>query len=206
LVKQIRNGELTEALLKRGDGYFYWLQKVSGLSGPLASMLAETKFVSSVKEDDILIEKAKEEVRRNYAETILSEDEYNDKNVETIFKSIRGDCCLFEIMVCLAVSINEMFEDTAAYDGPSHFFGILLRNAGLDIYDDEDWDLHEEKVKAYWESRIRIILERSYEKDGKGGLFSLCDDLGCIRSGIPLWKQMNIWVDQHTNEDGEWVD
>ena len=31
-----------------------------------------------------------------------------------------------------------MFEDLDAYDGPSHFFGILLKNCGLDLYDEED--------------------------------------------------------------------
>ena len=223
-MKQIRNGELVGNLMDRGDGYFHWLQKVSGLSGPLSSMLAETEFVSKDGIDDILVEKATEEVRRKYAEEITEKDDLNDEETETIYKSIRGDCCLFEVMVCLADSINEMFEDSDAYDGCEHFFGILLKNAGMDLYDEEDCDIRPEKVKAYWQKRIDIVVKREYSFYGVGGFFPLdhpdvTDELYiCVgnieidssgitdRRKIPLWQQMQDWVDQHTNEDGEWVD
>jgi len=208
LVKQIRNGELVGNLMDRGDGYFHWLQKVSGLSGPLSSMLAETEFVSKDGIDDILVDKATEEIRRKYAEEITEKEDLNDEETETIYKSIRGDCCLFEVIICLAYSLNEMFEDQDAYDGCEHFFGILMSNAGLDIYDEEDWDMNEDLVKSSWEKHIRKILDRSYNHYGVGGLFPMApSDKPCTdRRGVSLWQQMNDWVDQHTNEDGEWVD
>ena len=207
MVKQIRNGELVEKLLDRGDGYFYWLQKKADISGPLSSMLADTVFVSVDGLDDVLMEKAREETRRNYAEDILKGEkgDVSDKDVETVVKSIRGDCCLLEVIYCLSVSLNEMFEDLAAADGPAHFFGILMKNAGLDFHDEEDWDTWPDKVKKYFEDHIRIILERRYEADGKGGLCycpGTSSDLRCMS----LWHQMNEWVDLHTDEDGEWVD
>ena len=208
MVKQIRNGELVGNLMDRGDGYFHWLQKVSGLSGPLSSMLAETEFVSKDGIDDILVEKATEEIRRKYAEEITEKEDLNDEETETIYKSIRGDCCLFEVIVCLAYSLNEMFEDQDAYDGCEHFFGILMSNAGLDIYDEEDWDMNEDLVKGSWEKHIRKILDRSDNHYGVGGLFPMTpsDEAISDRRGVSLWQQMNDWVDQHTNEDGEWVD
>ena len=207
-MKQIRNGELVGNLMDRGDGYFHWLQKVSGLSGPLSSMLAETEFVSKDGIDDILVEKATEEIRRKYAEEITEKEDLNDEETETIYKSIRGDCCLFEVIVCLAYSLNEMFEDQDAYDGCEHFFGILMSNAGLDIYDEEDWDMNEDLVKGSWEKHIRKILDRSDNHYGVGGLFPMTpsDEAISDRRGVSLWQQMNDWVDQHTNEDGEWVD
>lgn len=210
MVKQIRNGDLVSSLMDRGDGYFHWLQKVSGLSGPLSSMLADTEFVSVDGLDDILVEKAKEEVRRKYAEDIAEqEDLKDDKDVEVLFKSIRGDICLFEIIVCLSYSINEMFEDLDACDGCEHFFGILLENTGLDKYDEEDLDLYPKEVKEYWKRHIDKILKREYSYYGGEGLFPLKPVDGkeiTDRRHISLWQQMNDWVDQHTNEDGEWVD
>ena len=127
---------------------------------------------------------------------------------KTIYKSIRGDCCLFEVIVCLAYSLNEMFEDQDAYDGCEHFFGILMSNAGLDIYDEEDWDMDENRVRGSWEKHIRTILDREYNHYGVGGLFPMApsDEAISDRRGVSLWQQMNDWVDQHTNEDGEWVD
>ena len=208
MVKQIRNGELVEKLMDRGDGYFHWLQKVSGLSGPLSSMLAETEFVSVDGLDDVLVSKTKEEIRRKYADEIADKEDLSDEETDTVYKSVRGDCCLFEIIVCLAFSINEMFEDVDAYDGCEHFFGILMHNAGFDIYDEEDWDMDENRVKESWEKKISTILERKYGYYGVGGLFPLVPDYDAVEDqrGTSLWQQMNNWVDQHTNEDGEWVD
>ena len=208
MVKQIRNGDLVDNLIDRGDGYFHWLQKVSGLSGPLSSMFAETEFVSVNGIDDVLVEKTREEIRWKYANEIAEKEKLDDKAAEVLYKSIRGNICLFEIIVCLAYSINEMFEDLDAYDGCEHFFGVLMHNAGFDIYDEEDWDINEPKVKESWEKRIKRILEREYNYYGVGGLFPLDpgDDAVEDQRKLSLWKQMNIWVDQHTNEDGEWVD
>ena len=219
LVKQIRNGDLVDKLIERGDSYFHWLQERSGITGPLSSMLADTEFVSLYELDDILKEKAKEDVRLKYAESVLEGDEYNDKNVETVCKSIRGNCCLFEVIFCLADSINDMFDilEEDVEDGTKKFFGILLDNAGFSKYDEEDFDMHEAKVKAYWQKCIDRILTRSYEDDGKGGLFPIKleeIDFKMYANGvqinkiesISLWQQMNDWTDQHTNEDGEWVD
>lgn len=215
MVKQIRNDEIVGKIIDQGDGYFHWLQRVSGLSGPLSSMLADTEFVSVKDIDDVIERKAKEEIRRKYADDIAEKENLDDKETETLLKSIRGNCCLFEVIVCLAYSINEMFEDLDAYDGCAHFFNILMENAGFNRYDEEDYDMNPEKVKAYWEDRIRIVVERLYDTDGTGGgLFPLkwVSDYRDNRKSytdrrfISLWHQMNDWVDEHTNEDGEWVD
>ena len=214
-MKQIRKEEFIGEIIDRGDGYFHWLQNVSGLSGPLSSMLAETVFVSVNGKDDVLVKKTKEEVRRKYAEDIAEKDELNDKETEALYKSICGDCCLFEVMVCLAYSLNEMFEDLDAYDGCAHFFNLLMENAGFNQYDEEDYDMNPEKVKAYWENRIRIVVDRDYKTDGSGGGLFPLDFKNKVhdpkkvyldRKFISLWQQMNDWVDEHTNEDGEFVD
>ena len=196
-MKQIHNGELVEKLIDRGDSYFRWLQRKSDLSGPLSSMLADTEFVSLYGLDDILKEKAKEDVRRAYAEEMCEDD----KDVETVIKSIRGDCCLYEVILCLAISLNEMFEDLDGVDGPAFFFKKMMENGRFDHYDEEDYDVHPEAVRAYWQKCIDRIITRGYEVDDRGGgLF------GHQEKSISLWQQLNNWVDQHTNEDGEWVD
>lgn len=211
MVKQLRDNDVVGKAIDRGDGYFHWLQKKSGLSGPLSSMLADTEFISVDGLDDTLIKKAREETRRAYAEDIYNED---PKAAKTLCKSIRGNTCLFEVIFCLANAVNEMFEDTSAYDGVEHFFGILMDNCGLSKYDEEAYDLYPDQVKTYWENCIKRILERSYSDLGEGGLFPITwpelysDDRKTYsdRRFISLWQQLNDWVDEHTNEDGEWVD
>lgn len=193
MVKQIRNGELVEKLIQDGKSYFRWLQKKSDLDGPLSSLLADTDFENVNGIDDVLVEKTKEELRLAYAEDVLEdyEGDHYEKAVETVVKSVRGPVCLFEVMLCLAISINEMFEDLDAADGPAHFFGILMKNCGLDLYDEEDYDTRPETVDTYWKKRIEMIRKL---------IFPGCD----VQES--LWKQMNFWIDRHTNEDGEWVD
>ena len=216
-MKQIRNGDLVDKLIERGDSYFHWLQERSGVTGPLSSMLADTEFVSLYGLDDILKERAKEDVREMYAESVLKGDEYNDKNVETVCKSIRGNCCLFEVIFCLADAVNDMFDilEEDVDGGTKRFFGIMMDNAGFSKYDEEDWDMHEEEVKAYWQKCIDRILKRTYEEDSKGGLFPVKTEIELdnnlvvpmpVEESVSLWQQMNDWVDEHTNEDGEWVD
>ncbi len=203
LVKQIRNCELVENLMDRGDSYFHWLQKKSDLTGPLSSMLADTEFVSIDGLDDILKDKAKEETREKYAEEMAE----NPKDIKTVIKSIRGECCVFEVILCLADSINEMFEDLASGDGTAHFFKILMSNALFDKYDEEDFDMHPDTVKAYWEKCIKRILDRTYSDIGELGLFPVPnEETYSDRRRVSLWQQLNDWVDIHTNEDGEWVD
>lgn len=209
MVKQIRNGKLVEELMERGDGYFHWLQRVSGLNGPLSSMLADTVFVSVDGIDDILKGKAKEETRRRYSEQMAEKENLNEKETDLICRSIRGDCCLLEVMVCLAYSLNEMFEDADANDGCEHFFRIMMANALLDRYDEEDWDMREEEVRAYWQKHIDMLMKREYSSSGGMSFFPLAPVNGSEvpdRRTISLWQQMNDWVDQHTDEDGEWVD
>lgn len=210
-MKQIRDGKLVQTIIDRGDGYFHWLQKKSGLSGPLSSMLADTEFVSVDGLDDVLMNKAKEEVRKKYAEEVCEDD----KDIDTVYKSIRGNCCLFEVILCLAFSLNEMFEDSDACDGPEYFFNIMMENAGFNKYDEEYFDIDPEKVKEYWKKHIDILLMRDYQTTGHiGGLFPLDsllrydDDRKTYtdRRAISLWQQLNDWVDEHTDEDGEWVD
>lgn len=209
-MKQIRDCEIVGKLIDSGKGYFHWLQDKSGLSGPLSSMLADTEFVTVDGLDDILKQRAKEEMRNQYAKDVCEDS----KDIETVCKSIRGSCCLFEVILCLAYSLNEMFEDTSAHDGPEHFFGILMRNCGLDRYDEEFYDLYPEKTKEHWERCIKQILERKYDPHGfDGGLFPLECALQPNNQGpypdrrkVSLWQQLNDWLDQHTDEDGEWVD
>ena len=206
MVKQIRECKLVGDIIDRGDSYFHWLQKKSGISGPLSSMLADTEFVSLDGLDDVLKKKAKEETRRAYVEDICNE---TDKDAEILYKSIRGNTCLFEVIFCLANSLNDMFEGSDAFDGPSHFFGKLMANAGFDLYDDEDLDTIGDQVKEYWQKCINRVLNRTYDEHCTLGLFPMKHASGetySDRRWVSLWQQLNDYVDQHTNEDGEWVD
>ena len=209
MVKQIRSGETLTELIDNGGSYFLWLEEKSGLSGPLSSLLAGCDFVSVDGLDDVLMKSAKEDLRQLYAEEkgINEEGEQDAKKIETIRKSVRGDCCLFEVILHLAMAVNESVNMTDE-DATSKYFAMMMDNAGFSLYDEEDWDMHTDIVTKHWTKCMKRILDRTYDERGKGGLFPCRDDEDRLddRRKTSLWAQMNDWMDQHTNEDGEWVD
>lgn len=204
LVKQIVDSKLIKDIMDRGDSYFAWLERKTGLSGPLASILAGTDFRSIDGLDDILMESSKEDIRQMYANEIGGSDE---KDIRKVYKSVRGDCCCLEVVTYIGIAINDLV-NLKEEDQTPEFVSKMLSNAKFDIYDEEDWDMNPENVAHYWKGRIEAILKREYEPNGNGGFFPYTklgvgfDD----RRTISLWQQMNDWIDIHTNEEGEWVD
>lgn len=204
MIKQIYDGDPVKSVVERGGGYFEWLMERSGISGPLFSLLVNEPF-NRLESDENLKRKAKEDIRQMYAFEVTERFALEDfcKNLsateEKLVKSIRGECSVLEVVLCLAVSLNDMFE-ASDDDQINYFFELMMHNLGLDVYDDEDYDMHEESVKKYWQVRISDLNHKTDLKtDLKFGLFS---DLKPTEN---LWKQMNDFADEHTNEEGEFV-
>ena len=118
-----------------------------------------------------------------YAEEVG--EDLNDKEIETIRKSIRGDCCVLEVILRLALAVNEMVNMTDEDQTPK-FVEKMLENGGFNRYDEEDWDENPEIVSDFWHK----CLKKLFSDERK----------------TSLWQKMNDWVDEHTNEDGVWVD
>lgn len=197
MVKQIPANDFVKGVIERGDTYFNWLEKKCGLvcdetttkeDDALARHLANVEFISVDGIDDQVMKTAKEDLRQQYAaeysETIEEE--------ELLRKSVRGGCCLLEIILHLAKRIVEM-TSTSSTDETPKFVRLMIRNAKYLAYEDEI------NPKNWMAGCTSHILYRQYE-DGKYGLF------GTSSEDKSLWKQMNDFVDLHTDEDGEWVD
>lgn len=184
MTKQIATSDIVKKLMDEGFDYFTWLQMKVGLGDPLEKHLEGQEFKSVDGIDDVILKSAKENLREEYAE------QYSDNPDEQVLirKSVRGGCSLLEIIVYIGESVRDIVS-TADEDETYKFVKLLLQNAGYYKTSDQD----------QWLICTTNILDRQYE-DGKYGLFN-CND-----EKKPLWQQMNDWIDQHTNEDGEWVD
>ena len=66
---------------------------------------------------------------------------------------------------------------------------------------DEDWDFQHEAALRYWKNRIRMITDRTYSENGKGGLFPLRKYSEDQRK-VPIWYQFNAWLEENSDEDG----
>lgn len=197
MVKQLKiNGDIKK-IIDEGMSYYNWLEKLSGVTGKLPRILADTEFISMGDMDETLIKSAREDLRESYSEECGKKFDLDSKAVETIRKNIRGECCLLEIVVYLAKSINDMVTLSDEDDTPK-FARVMLSNAGM--MDDAGIS------DAYWKTCAETLMNRMYSEDGTdGGLFPVRGSTEDKREQC-LWKQMNDWVDAHTNEEGEWID
>lgn len=104
-----------------------------------------------------------------------------------------GPCSFLEFLVALSMKIQEIddFEHDVDY-----YFWILLRNIGLDQMDNPTFI--NQSVIDIFESSVNRVLDRTYKRNGVGGLFPLkgrCKD----QRKIEIWIQMNQYILERGN-------
>ena len=100
-----------------------------------------------------------------------------------------GPCSVLEMLIALAIRCEEDIMDNPDYgDRTSRWFWDMVTNLGLgDMYDERYDDIYVDDV-------IERFLNREYEPNGKGGLFTIhnCDyDL----TKIEIWYQLCWYLD-----------
>lgn len=101
---------------------------------------------------------------------------------------IVGPCSVFEMMVALAIRCEENIMDDALYGNRTgQWFWGMIHNLGLTPMTDSEFD------RNFVDEVIARLLNREYEPDGKGGLFTVrhCDhDLRTVE----IWCQLSWYL------------
>lgn len=95
-----------------------------------------------------------------------------------------GPCSVFEMMIAVAVKCEEDIMDDPGYgDRTAQWFWNMITSLGLGSMNDKNYD------KRFVDDVITRFLDREYEPDGKGGLFTIrnCD---CDLRTIEIFYQM----------------
>lgn len=148
----------------------------------LFSYLNNTKFTYSIRMD---LNRAKDgtELRRRYA---------NEFKIANIYDRICGPCSVLEMMIALAIRCEEtIMADENFGDRTDQWFWDMIKNLGLGHMSDDDFD------EKYVSDVIAKFLNRDYEPNGRGGLFTVknCDiDL----RDVEIWIQMLWYLDNIT--------
>lgn len=181
--------------------YLSWLREKSGSSGALSQVLFDTDFRWTVLEDEIRVTDSLE-LRKKYAEEIGQNMNKSEREIDRIWKSIHGKCSVFEIILGLCFHMDEMVNEGETGSMVPFFFEILMKNLGISVMDEEDFDLQKEATEAFWKSKIDRFLDRKYESDGSnGGLFVVKNADEDLRN-MPIWYQMNMFLEENLDEDG----
>lgn len=175
--------------------YFQWLCSLVMIDEPdhsywiLAKIMHRTEFFWTVPNDDNRAEDGKR-LRAIYAEeTGLSDVCY-----------LEGPCSILEMLIGLAIRIEDTLSDPEIGNRTVNWFWEMIENLGIDKYDDEHYadlrgDIHIEKT-------LTIMLERTYQRSGKGGLFPLKRAKKDQRK-VEIWYQMMIYLEENYSLDGQ---
>ena len=100
-----------------------------------------------------------------------------------------GPCSVFEMMVALAIRCEENIMDDPSYGNRTGqwFWGMIV-NLGLGFMTDSRFD------EQFVDDIIFRFLNREYEPDGKGGLFTVRNCKYDLRT-VEIWYQMCWYLD-----------
>jgi len=115
-------------------------------------------------------------------------DQGYEDNYEIVLADLNGRCSVLEMLVALAMQCEELMDDPRYGDRTGQWFWGMITNLGLGGIRDDNYD------KDYVTDVITKFLNRDYEPDGKGGLFTIrnCDE--DLRD-VEIWTQLCWYLD-----------
>ena len=117
-------------------------------------------------------------------------------NVECydVRKCLGGPCTVLEMMIALAVRCEEdMMDDESYGDRTAQWFWNMVRSLGLGAMNDRVYD----PIRA--EQVIQRFLNREYEPNGNGGLFTLRHAPFDARD-VDIWYQLCWYLDERAGD------
>lgn len=100
---------------------------------------------------------------------------------------ISGPCSVLEMMVALATRCEAFMDDTLMGDRTGQWFWGMIHNLGLSPMTDSKFDID------YVDDIIARFLNREYEPDGKGGLFTVKHCAQDMRT-VEIWCQLSWYL------------
>lgn len=108
---------------------------------------------------------------------------------DTILDILGGPCSVFEMMIALAIRCEEsIMDDPDIGDRTGQWFWGMVTNLGLGSMHDRHFD------QRYVDDVILRFLNREYQSDGRGGLFTVRDCDRDLRD-IEIWHQLCYFLD-----------
>lgn len=117
------------------------------------------------------------------------DDDYIQDSIVDLLDSWIGPCSVLEMMVALSIRCEEtIMDDPAIGDRTGQWFWGMIVNLGLGSMTDDRFD------KKFVDDSIDRFLNREYEPDGKGGLFTIKHCNRDLRD-VEIWYQLCYYLD-----------
>lgn len=116
----------------------------------------------------------------------ISERPYD--SVDKVLDILDAPCSVLEMMVALSIKCEEWMDDPLMGDRTGQWFWRMIVSLGLGPMLDNRFDAR------LVDSTINRFLEREYEPNGKGGLFTIRHCADDLREA-EIWHQMCWYID-----------
>ena len=101
---------------------------------------------------------------------------------------ILGPCSVLEMMVALAIRCEEnIMDDALIGNRTGQWFWGMVHNLGLSYMSDLEFD------RYFVDDVIYRLLNREYEPDGRGGLFTV-KNCNCDMRTVEIWCQLSWYL------------
>ena len=107
----------------------------------------------------------------------------------------RGPCTMLEFLIGVAKHMSFLMYGNVSDHRTAYYFWVLIKNLGLNKCTDENWDSI--NGDFYVEDAVYRVLDRKYDKDGRGGLFPLKWPQQDQRK-VEIWYQMHAWLGENS--------
>ena len=107
----------------------------------------------------------------------------HERGYDDIFQYLSGPCNVLEMLVALAIRCEDhIMYDPDNGDRTARWFWGMITNMELGLMSDARFD------RRFVEERVSIFLDRQYEPNGKGGLFTVESSRYDMRT-VEIWYQ-----------------
>ena len=180
------------------DEYFSWLYSLVGKQRrsylKLCAFLHTKKFRWFIHNDDNRCDDG-----LNLRQFFVEEKRLDESHTEVRY-FLQGDCTVFEVLVALAQRINDlMFDIRKQDDHTSRWFLEMLENLRISRFTDEE--SRDDRLNPVSEAQVNEILEilmdRTYDTFGNGGLFPLKKRHTNDQSEVEIWYQLMSYLDEN---------
>lgn len=111
---------------------------------------------------------------------------------DLVLDILDGPCSVLEMMVALSIRCEEsIMDDPNMGNRTGQWFWSMITNLGLGAMMDDRFD------KRYVDGVIEKFLDRDYEANGKGGLFTV-RKRDCDLRHVEIWYQLCYYLDEIT--------
>ena len=120
----------------------------------------------------------------------FSTSEVREESSDFIADCLCGPCSVFEMMVALSLRCEEsIMDDPQIGDRTGQWFWGMIVNLGLGCMNDNRFN------KSLVTQALITFLNRDYEADGAGGLFTIKHSEVDLRT-VEIWYQMCWYLDR----------